>query len=118
MIEEQITQRQVKFLKIQNRLFYWTLIAFAIFVISWIAGIYRHLFGFDPHWAGDNFVFNFTFLFPVTFICLLIMFFTGGLTILNWKSLPNLVKKIVTIILSYGLLFYVAHYILTLLRQH
>jgi hypothetical protein len=118
MTQEQIAKDQDKYVKRQNRLFYWTLFAFAVFIISWTASAFRHIFGFDPHWAGDNFAFNIMFLFPATIICLLIMFFTGGLTIGNWKHLPNLTKKIVTVSLSYGVLIFVAYAILMLLRQH
>ena len=118
MTEPLLTQDQSKFVKRQNKLFYWTLVAFAIFIISWTASAFRHLFGFDPHWAGDNFAFNFMFLFPATVICLVIMFFTGGLTIGYWKTLPNLTKKIVTLFLSYGVLFFVAYTFLMVLRQH
>jgi hypothetical protein len=118
MSESEVIQNQNKFMKRQNRLFYWTLVAFAIFIVSWTASTFRHLLGFDPHWAGDNFAFNIMFLFPTTIVCLLIMFFTGGLTIGYWKTIPNLTKKIVTVTLSYGVLIFMAYKILIVFRQH
>jgi len=116
MGEPEVTQDQKKFVKRQNRLFYWSLVAFIIFVVSKTASRFRHLLGFDPHWKGDNFEFNIMFLFPVTIVCLLIMFFTGGLTIGYWKTIPNMTKKIVTVTLSYGVIIFVAYTILMVFR--
>jgi hypothetical protein len=107
-----------KYKKKQNRLFYWTLVTFFIFLISLIVSEFRQFFGFDPHWAGDNFGFNFLFLFPMTIICVSILFFTGGLTIGYWKTFPSLPKKIVTIILSYGVIIFVSYVFLSALKRH
>jgi len=116
---EELTNQisQDKFKRRQNRLFYWTLFAFSIILISWTASSFRHLLGFDPHWAGDNFAFNIMFLFPATIICLLILFFTGGLTIGYWKTLPSLTKKLITLILSFGVIIFVGYVFLMVLRQ-
>jgi len=108
----------IKYQKKQKRFFIWTIAAVSFFIIAWTLGIYRHLFGFDPRWAGDNFVFNIFFLFPVTIVCLLICYFTGGLTIINWCRLPNKMISIFTIFLSLLLIGYVGYYFLILMRQH
>jgi hypothetical protein len=118
MSEPEVMQDQNEFVKRLNSLFYWTLFAFVIFIVSWTASTFRHLLGFDPHFAGNNFAFNILFLFPATIVCLLIMFFTGGLTIRYWKTIPNLTKKIITVILSYGVLIFVVYTFLMVLRQH
>ena len=107
-----------KYYKKQRRLFIWTIIAVVLFLVAWTAGIYRQFFGFDPHWAGDNFVFNVVFLFPATIISLLILYFTGGLTITNWRRLPNKRISILTILLSFSVIAYVAYYFILLFRQH
>jgi hypothetical protein len=118
MTEKQIQNDQYKHLNKQNRLFYCTLMAFAVFIISWTVSGFRHLFGFDPNWAGENFAFNVTFLFPATIICAITLFFTGGLTIGYWKILPSLTKKILTVTLSYSVLIFITYTIILLLRQH
>jgi hypothetical protein len=107
-----------KYKRRQNRLFYWTLVTFSIFLISLIASEFRQFFGFDPHWVGDNFGFNWLFLFPMTAICVSILFITGGLTIGYWKTFPSLNRKIVTIILSYGVIIFVSYVFLNVLRRH
>lgn len=114
--ENQILNVNNKHLKRQNRLFYWTIFAFLLFITSCIASEYRNLLGFDPNFAGDNFAFNFMFLFPLTFICLLIMLFTGGLTIGYWRHLPNMFKKIVTLLLSFAVISFIAYTVLMILR--
>ena len=107
-----------KYYKKQRRLFVWTVIAFVLFVVAWIAGIYREFFGFNPHWAGDNFAFNVAFLFPATIISVLILYFTGGLTITNWRQLPNKKVSILTVLLSLSVIAYVTYYFIMVLRQH
>lgn len=109
---------QDKLKKRLNRLFYWAIAGFSLFLFSWIASSFRHLFGFDPHWAGDNFAFNVMFLFPATMVSVVILFFTGGLTLGYWKTLPNLTKKVVTVVLSYGVLLFVGYVFLMVFRQH
>lgn len=104
--------------KKQKRLFILTIVAVIIFIVVWTAGIYRQYFGFDPHWAGDNFVFNVTYLFPATIFSTLVCYFTCGLTITNWKSLPNKKISIMTVLLSLLLIFYVGYSFLMVLRQH
>ena len=108
----------IKYRKKQKRLLTWTIVAVTLFIIAWTAGIYRHLFGFNPHWAGDNFVFNLTFLFPVTIFSTLVCYFTCSLTILNWKSLPKKKISTLTVLLSLLLIFYVSYNFLMVLRQH
>ena len=107
-----------KYVKKQRRLFKLTLFALVLFIIAWVAGMYRHIFGFNPHWAGDNFAFNFMFLFPAITISILILYFTGGLTILNWRLLPN--KKISTfiILISASFIGFVCYSLVMVLRQH
>lgn len=107
-----------KYQRKQKRLFIWTIAAVSFFIIAWTAGVYRHLFGFDPHWAGDNFGFNIFFLFPATIICLLICYFTGGLTLIDWRRLPNKKISVITVLLSLLLIGYVGYYFLMLMRQH
>lgn len=108
----------IKYKRKQKRLFIWTIAAVSLFIIAWTAGLYRHFFGFEPHWAGDNFVFNITFLFPATIVSLLICYFTGGLTIINWQRLPIKKISILTILLSLSLISYVSYYFLMQMRQH
>ncbi|MEO8415366.1 MAG: hypothetical protein ABI472_17025 [Ginsengibacter sp.] len=107
-----------KYYKKQRRLFVWTITAVLLFVVAWTAGIYRRFFGFDPYWADDNFAFNVAFLCPATIISLLILYFTGGLTIANWRQLPNKKISILTVFLSFSLIAYVAYYFIMLFRQH
>lgn len=106
-----------KCLKRQNRLFYWTLIAFALFMITLVISTLRYLFRFDSHLANHNFVFNFLFLFPATVISCIIMLFTGGLTVGQWKDYPNLTKKISTIILAFGEIIFVCYCFIMALNQ-
>lgn len=106
-----------KYHKKQKRIFVWTIIAVVLFVMAWSAGIYRHLFGFDPHWAGDNFVFNLSFLFPATIFSSLVCYFTAGLTIVNWKNLPSKKTSVLTVLLSLALLLYVGYSFLMVLRK-
>jgi hypothetical protein len=107
-----------KYYKKQRRLFIWTIIAVVLFMIAWTADIYRQFFGFDPHWAGDNFAFNVAFLFPATIVSLLILYFTGGLTIINWRQLPNKKMSIFTVLLSFSVIAYVAYNFIIALRIH
>ena len=107
-----------KYQKKQKRLFIWTIIAVMLFVVAWTAGIYRHFFGFNPHKAGDNFAFNVAFLFPATIMSLLILYFTGGLTITNWRRLPNKKISIFTVLLALSIIAYVIYYVIMVLRQH
>lgn len=106
-----------KYYKKQRRLLVWTIIAVVLFVVAWAAGIYRPFFGFDPHWAGDNFAFNVAFLFPATIMSLVISYFTGGLTITNWRRLPNKKISILTVLLSFSIIVYVVYYFIMTLRQ-
>jgi hypothetical protein len=108
----------IKYGRKQKRIFTWAIIAVSLFILAWTASIYRHLFGFDPHWAGANFVFNVTFLFPATIISLLISYFTGGLTVVNWRNLPNKKISVITVLLSLSLIVYVFCNVLTVFRQH
>jgi uncharacterized membrane protein len=112
------TIKHTDYRKKQKILFIWTIVAVLIFILAWTAGIYRQYLGFDPHWAGDNFVFNLTYLFPATIFSTLVCYFTGGLTVMNWKSLPNKKLSIVTVLLSLFLIFYVSYGFLMVLRQH
>lgn len=107
-----------KYYKKQKRLFVWTIIAVVLFLVAWTAGIYRQYFGFDPHWAGDNFVFNLTFLFPAVIISLLVSYFTAGLTIINWRRLPNKKISVITLLLSLSLISYVTYVFIMVMRQH
>ena len=107
-----------KYYKKQRRLFIWTIIAVVLFLAAWAAGIYRQFFGFDPHWAGDNFAFNVAFLFPATIISLLILYFTCGLTITNWRQLPNKKVSALTVFLSLSVIVFVTYYFIMVLRQH
>jgi len=108
---------QIKYRKKQKRWFLWTIIAVVLFVIAWSAGIYRHLFGFNPQWAGDNFVFNMSLLFPATIFSSLVCYFTAGLTILHWKSMPSKKISVLTVLLSLSLLLYVGYSFLMVLRK-
>ena len=103
--------------KKQERLLYWSLAGFSLFLISMTASSFRHLLGFDPHVAGHNFTFNIIFLFPATLLALLILFITGGLTIIYWNKLASLKKKILIILMSYSVIFYVAYGLIRLLQQ-
>jgi hypothetical protein len=109
--------KHINYRRKQKRLFIWTIVALVIFVVAWTAGIYREYFGFNPHWAGDNLGFNLIYLFPATIFSTLVCYFTAGLTIMYWKSLPNKKISIVTVFLSLVLIFYVAYSFLMMLRQ-
>ena len=99
--------------KKQKRLFIWTLVAVGLFIAAWNADTFSRLFGFEPpHWVGDNFI----FLFPVMIASLVILCFTGGLTIINWRQLPNKTINIITVILSFYVISSIAYTCIMLLR--
>ena len=100
--------------KKQKRLFIWTVVAVVLLVAAWNAGTYSRLFGFEPHWVGNNFV----FLFPMMIVSMVIVCFTGGLTIINWRQLPNKTINILTVILSFYIISSVIYNSIMLLRQH
>ncbi len=94
--------------KRQNRLFYWSLFGFILFLLACIASEFRQALGFDPHWVGDNFAFNLMYLFPVTILSLIILILTATLTLVYWKTLENKTKKITSLIFSFSVILFVA----------
>jgi hypothetical protein len=82
--------------KKQKWLLVWTAFAIILLVAGWNISILGQLFGFETYWAYDNFV----FLFPVMIVSLVIVCCTCGLTIVNWRRLPNKNISIITVILS------------------
>jgi hypothetical protein len=96
-----------KFRKRQNRIFYWSIAGFFMFILSWTASSFRSIFGYDPRWIGDNLAFNFRYLFPATIISIIILFVTALTTLVYWKKLQNKTKKIITLVLSLGVIIYV-----------
>ncbi len=83
-----------------KRLFWFTVFSFLLFVVTYAASIFKQYFGFNMHWAGDNFVFNIGFFIPATLLSVIISYFTLGLTLIYWKKFPNKKQKIWTVILT------------------
>ena len=97
-----------KYKKRQNRLFYWSLFGFILFLLACTASEFRQALGFDPHWAGDNFAFNMMYLFPATILSLIILILTATLNLIFWKTLANKTKKITSLIFSFSVILFVA----------
>ena len=100
--------------KKQKRLFIWTIVAVVLFIVAWNADSSSRLFGFESHRAGNSFV----FLFPVMIVSLVIVCFTGGLTIIKWRQLPDNTINIIIIVLSFFIISAIAYNAVMLLRQH
>lgn len=98
----------------QNRLFYWSLFGFILFLLACTASEFRQLLVFDPHWVGDNFAFNMLYLFPATILSLIILILTATLNLIFWKTLENKTKKITSLVFSFSAILFVAFEIIRL----
>ena len=49
-----------------------SIIACVLFIITQTLSETRHLFGYDPNWAGSNFSWNLTFYYPMNLLILII----------------------------------------------
>jgi hypothetical protein len=103
--------------RFENKLLTWCIIGISIILITWTLSSIKYLFGFDPGWAGDNFIFNIFILYPSNIIALIILYITGGLAITDRKKFQNKRKQFLILILSYGVIIYVGYIFIMFLRQ-
>lgn len=117
MKNEIVNNDTKQFENYQRQLFKWSVVGFSIFVFVFLITLFKHLLGFDAQVASYNFAFNIYFVFPLTLLSIIILFFTGGLTVIYWKRLLNIKRKTATLFFAFSVLFYVVFTLISVMRH-
>ena len=106
-----------QFEKYQRQLFKWSVVGFSIFIFVFLVILFKDWLGFDAQVASYNFAFNMGFVIPLTLLSIIILFFTGGLTVIYWKKLLNKKRKTATLFFAFSVLFYVGFTLISIMRH-
>ena len=118
MMKNEIVNKDTQqFENYQRQLFKWSVVGFSIFIFVFLITLFKHLLGFDAQVASYNFDFNIYFVFPLTLLSIIILFFTGGLTVIYWKRLLNIKRKTATLFFAFSVLFYVVFTLINAMRH-
>lgn len=85
----------------QRRLFRWAILADSLLIIALVVNYFRlEWLGVVPGYAPHNFSFNVVFFIPIVLTSTLISYFVAGQTLMNWRRLPNIGIKFLTVLMT------------------
>ncbi len=94
-------------------------VAVVLLLLALFLNFYRYeFFGVVPGNAANNFGFNLTYFFPLTFSSLLLSAVVNFRVFAGWAVRTNLLKKLLVLILTTPIIFLFFYRIIMVLRIH